>query len=220
MHPDLRSQGVGSQLFDVAADYAKELGIASVLVYATDDDHTRRFMTQRGFVEASRTVCSHMNPAMVAPLSAPDAVTLRPFRDLDDLKPVFLLDVETALDEPGPFDSSAAKFDAWLADHSIGPDFDAELALVAEVEGLLVGLATLYVNHDARTAMHSGTGVRAEFRGRGIARALKHSLLNRAAEHGITRVFTVNDTTNGPIRHLNDSFGFVPFTRRIAWVSS
>ncbi len=215
--PEYRSLGIGSRLFDTANAFLDELGMTSVLVYAAADDHTSRFMTQRSYSEASRTICSQINPSVVTLATVPTDVTLRTFSDFDDLQPVFVLDVETALDEPGPFDASAAKFDPWLVEHSVDPDFDAELALVAVVNGMLAGLASLRVDHDAGRAIHSFSGVRFQFRGSGIARVLKQSLLNRAAERGITNVLTVNDHTNGPIRHLNDSLGFVRFCCRISW---
>lgn len=215
--PDRRSAGIGSSLFEVADRYLADLGMTSVLVYATDDDHTSSFLTRRGFSEASRTVCTRVDPARVAPVVVPDNVTLRTFSDFDDLYPVFLLDVETTQDEPGPFDSSGAQYDPWLVSHSIDPDFDGDLALVAQINDTPVGLASLRVDRDANRAIHSFTGVRAAYRGRGIARTLKQSLLNRAAVRGIVSVTTVNDATNEPIRRINDSFGFEPFCRRISW---
>lgn len=54
------------------------------------------------------------------------------------------------------------------------------------------------------------TGTLREFRRRGLARLVKLATIRWAAEHGITAIYTGNDTENAPMLALNDSLGFHP----------
>lgn len=54
-----------------------------------------------------------------------------------------------------------------------------------------------------------------EYRGRGIARAVKLQSLAQAAELGVASVQTDNDSENAPMLHINERLGYV---RRPGWV--
>jgi RimJ/RimL family protein N-acetyltransferase len=47
-----------------------------------------------------------------------------------------------------------------------------------------------------------------EYRGRGIARAVKLQSLAQAAEHGVPLVYTDNDSENAPMLHINEKLGY------------
>jgi mycothiol synthase len=54
------------------------------------------------------------------------------------------------------------------------------------------------------------TGVLREFRRRGLARLAKLTTIRWAVEHGITAMFTGNDTENAAMLALNEELGFEP----------
>jgi GNAT superfamily N-acetyltransferase len=81
------------------------------------------------------------------------------------------------------------------------------LAAVADA-GELVGIACLVPMHGGSEAGHRFTGVAPDWRGRGVARALKVELLRWAATAGITRVFASNDEHNPAMRRVNDDLGY------------
>jgi GNAT superfamily N-acetyltransferase len=54
-----------------------------------------------------------------------------------------------------------------------------------------------------------------EYRGRGIARAVKLQSLAQAVELGVPNVCTDNDAENAPMLHINEALGYV---RRPGWV--
>ena len=56
--------------------------------------------------------------------------------------------------------------------------------------------------------MHDMTGVRRAWRGRGIAGALKRAEIRWAKENGFTRLETMNEERNEPIRRLNERHGY------------
>lgn len=62
---------------------------------------------------------------------------------------------------------------------------------------------------------HGLTGVRCEYRGKGIAMALKLQVIEYAKAHRYTLIKTGNDTENLPILSLNEKLGFV---RQPAWI--
>jgi RimJ/RimL family protein N-acetyltransferase len=49
-----------------------------------------------------------------------------------------------------------------------------------------------------------------EFRGRGLARAVKLQSLAQAAERGVPFVYTDNDSENAPMLHINQKLGYRP----------
>ncbi len=54
-----------------------------------------------------------------------------------------------------------------------------------------------------------------DYRGRGIARAVKLQSLAQAAQLGVPVLRTDNDAENAPMLHINESLGYV---RRPGWV--
>jgi mycothiol synthase len=65
------------------------------------------------------------------------------------------------------------------------------------------------------TPFHDLTGVKRAWRGRGIARALKHAQLNWAREQGYRALRTAMVDRNEPIRRLNAELGYEPIQGRI-----
>ena len=59
------------------------------------------------------------------------------------------------------------------------------------------------------------TGVRRDWRGRGIAGALKRTQLAWAKANGYERLETANETRNVPIQRLNERLGYRPFAERV-----
>jgi RimJ/RimL family protein N-acetyltransferase len=47
-----------------------------------------------------------------------------------------------------------------------------------------------------------------DFRGRGIARAVKLQTLGQAVELGVPTVHTTNDSENAPMLHINEMLGY------------
>ena len=75
----------------------------------------------------------------------------------------------------------------------------------------VIGYASLFMLPGSTTrAYHDMTAVRREFRGRGIARELKHATIAWAIDHGLTTLETGNDEANAPMRALNARLGYRP----------
>jgi GNAT superfamily N-acetyltransferase len=87
----------------------------------------------------------------------------------------------------------------------------------------LVGVSRLVRDRDRPATLdQSFTGTHPDFRGRGIAQALKLRGIDYARQHGYKEIRTSNDSTNDPMLHINRTIGFRPgptiivFERRLA----
>lgn len=59
------------------------------------------------------------------------------------------------------------------------------------------------------------TAVKAPFRGRGIATALKLAQIDRARAAGVQQLFTTNDEENVGMREVNKRLGYKPLPAEI-----
>jgi predicted GNAT family acetyltransferase len=131
---------------------------------------------------------------------------------------VFAVCAETAVDVPGTVGEQVpVDFDEWAAmevDPTTRPPALTTLALVG---GRVAGVARLYQS-DGETVYHAHTGVRREFRGRGIGRALKLAQLRAAREAGYRFAVTDNHVDNAPVARLNSRLGYEPFDVKLTLV--
>ena len=88
---------------------------------------------------------------------------------------------------------------------------------MAYVDGELAALTMLRVDRPSGRAQNNLTGVRRQYRGRGLARLLKTHSLHRVAQAGATSAITDNDETNAPMLAVNRSLGYRHLVRRVEW---
>jgi GNAT superfamily N-acetyltransferase len=89
------------------------------------------------------------------------------------------------------------------------PGCRPEAVFIAIAEGLYVGYSQLGGPHEAGDSLNqSMTGVRPEFRRRGIARALKLKGIEYALQEGYAGIVTNCAATNAPMLALNAGLGF------------
>ena len=79
---------------------------------------------------------------------------------------------------------------------------------VAIFEGRYVGINNIGVDVN-NNAFVDLTGVLPDFRGRGLAQALKRKGIEWALTQGIKKMFTANDLVNAPMLAVNQKFGFI-----------
>jgi GNAT superfamily N-acetyltransferase len=88
--------------------------------------------------------------------------------------------------------------------------FRADGQILAADGDRWVGLAAVGYNEETRTAYNAFTGVDRDYRGRGLALALKLLAIQRAREYGATSMRTGNDSRNAPILAINRKLGYRP----------
>jgi GNAT superfamily N-acetyltransferase len=113
-------------------------------------------------------------------------------------------------DIPGEDDAEMPSFEEWLSMDMQGAGDRPEATFIALEGGEVVAYAKLSLSLARPTvAMHDITGVRRDWRGHGIAGALKAAEIAWAKDNGYERLETQNEERNEPIRRLNERYGYV-----------
>jgi GNAT superfamily N-acetyltransferase len=93
----------------------------------------------------------------------------------------------------------------WMTSEMNNP----ESTFVALFGTEIIGVALLLTEEDkSQRAEHGLTAVRREWRGKGVASALKRHCLAWAAANGLAEVYTWTQRNNADMRRLNEHLGF------------
>lgn len=122
---------------------------------------------------------------------------------------------QTTCDVPSPFPVTMPIYDQWIKFYQ--PDHGAlwEGSFAAVHEGQIVGISTLETINDSTDVEVGFTAVRRDYRGRGIALALKLCTIAYAGAQGLSGIRTDNDSTNLAMWHINERLGF---RRGLVWI--
>ena len=200
-----RRRGVGAALLRALAAHLCDRGYETVGA-SVDDPGSLAFAERFGFREVDREVEQvreigdepwPLPPAGVEIVSvaarpelwraAYDPLAVEAFQD-------FALD--TALD---------VSLERWLSDWLAWP----EGMFLALANGDVIGCAGLERDADhPERAENALTAVRRDWRGRGVASALKRAALAFAAEQGVREVYTWTQRGNDDMRRLNEHLGY------------
>lgn len=211
VHPERTRRGAGALLLRTAEEHLAAVGATALFAWVLDEPDNRAFAERHGY-RASR--CAHflrldLANGTLPPLQAlPPGVELRTAADFaDDPRPLFELDAEATLDEPGDVDTEFTDYEAWLEETWRHPLNSHELTSVVLVDGRPAAFSAARTDGATRygTAM---TGSARAFRGRGLAKLAKNDSLHRARAAGYTEAFTGNDAGNGPMLAINKWFGY------------
>jgi len=205
--PALRRRGVGTALLRALAEHAVAHGYELAVAH-TESDGATEFGRRFGFEERGRQIeqVRRIGGDETAPL-LPDGVELvsladRPglhLRTFHELAASVLLELPLA----SPISITA---EDWERDWVSWPE-GSVVALAGEE---IVGCAGLIRDDDRPDrAEHSLTAVRPDWRGRGLAKAMKQRVIRWASEQGLCELYTWTQTGNQAMQAVNRSLGFV-----------
>jgi mycothiol synthase len=113
--------------------------------------------------------------------------------------------------------ATVAPISATLAEWETDWISDPAAMFLALAGDEVVGCAGLMLDHDQPDrAENALTAVRRDFRGRGVASALKRTTLVWAASNGIREVYTWTQRGNADMRRLNEHLGYVTRTESLS----
>lgn len=208
--PAARRRGVGSALLAEASSRALELNKRQLEGEVIESDvQSRAFLERRGYEVVGGEPAVALDLTALEPLRAepPEGIRIVSRAERPDLlEGMYEVSLEAERDIPDF--TGDRSFEAWRASDVDRPSLRPELSFVALAGDEVVGFASL---HDVgREAHNSLTAVKRAWRRRGVATALKRTLIAAAKEHGFLRLLTESETRNTPMRALNEKLGYVP----------
>lgn len=208
-----RRQGIGSQLLTWAGETAPLIGRSRLQVPCRGNRPAGiEFLQHRGFVEYDRMACVELPLAGVVapPVELPEGVRLSSLAAEPDLRQsAYEAAVEIFADLPDPEPVSAGSFEEWRMRDVDVPDGPLDAYLLAVVGDQVVGYCRLMNEERGVVVGHTMTGTRRGWRGRGVAKALKHAAIAWALDHGAQRMTAENAIGNEAMRGINRALGFV-----------
>ena len=205
--PGARRRGVGTAVLHALGAHAEALGFRTV-GSRVGDEGSFKFAARFGFRETGREVeqVRAIRPNEEAP-RLPGGVQIVSLAERPELRTrtyhELALQAFEDMPTPTPIAITAELWElewiTWL-----------EGSFVALTADEIVGCAGLVRDDDhPDRAEHSLTAVRRDWRGRGLARALKETIFVWAGAHGVGEIYTWTQTGNENMRAVNDKLGFV-----------
>jgi GNAT superfamily N-acetyltransferase len=226
VEPAWRTRGIGGRLFDLVVAHVGRLGAARTLAGVDRGDAaSAQFLANRGFHHNRDLQAWSVDPSatpldeLPARRAAAEAAGLRlvPVRRLVD-RPEDLYRFYASVERDLPTDDPiASTFWAWRTREFDTPLFDPDASFCVLDSGDPVAIAWIFTDREGRRAAHGLTGTLPTYRHRGLARLAKLASLAWLADHGVTVVYTDNDSTNGDMLALNEHLGFRPLVVIELW---
>ena len=228
--PAFQRRGVGSAFYERLIAEARARDALLVRSGAKESMAASvRFLTKRGFQEVQRTWESRLDVAAfewdrfagAAQRVAAQGITIATLaaegpRDLAVLRKVYDLSVECTADEPAFEPITCAPFELFVADEIEAPNALPEAYFLAKDGERYVGLSNLFARLAQPEVLSQGfTAVQRDYRGRGIAMALKLRGLQFARDGGYREIRTFNNSRNRPMLRINEALGF---QKEPAWI--
>ena len=221
VHPDWQRRGVGRRLYDAMAAELREKEAIVVRASARESNgESVRWLERRGFSEKMRDWESHLDVASVDATKFADKagvpegieiVTLKDEGPGDEacLRAVFEMGNAIGPDIPNPDVFTPTTFEYFLSGIR-NPNSLHDAYFLAKAGDRYVGISNLWRSEGSPDVLYQGlTGVVREYRGRGLAWALKMRTIAYARERGFRQIRTWNNTMNRPILNINEALGFV-----------
>lgn len=138
-------------------------------------------------------------------------------RDIGWKRKVYELEMKLTEDVPRPSEFRPPPFDNYVKNEFEGPEFMPDFWLIALDGDSYVGLSSLWKSGDDFESLETGlTGVRREYRRRGLALALKSQNIVAAKSLGARQIQTSNEENN-PMYQLNLRLGFQALPADVDW---
>ncbi len=223
VHPEQRSKGHGSSLYELLLAQLKLLKWNKLHTECTDSDAAAQdWLSRLGYKHIESEFSSKLDLKGYTPPADHSAamtrmeeqgIRLLTYGELDDPDKegkLWRLDEQIYYDMPSAVEYKKVSLERWRKRWKAPSRFQDKI-LLAERDGELLGLTELgFPGGLNANAMIETTGTLAPHRGKGIATALKYACIDRAVEEGIPAIVTGNAEGNEAILRINRKLGFQP----------
>jgi mycothiol synthase len=209
-----RRLGHGTALLRRVSEHVSSFGGTSLIAGATSTAvEILAFLAHHGFEEVGRMQDVELELAGAYPsLATPQGIVIVPLTaELDAGAHAVALEADADIPTSNPI--VTGDLERWRQ-RNLGSLAERELSFAALAGTDVVGFAILG-RAVPGVLEHYMTGVRRDFRGRGIAQALKRTQIVAAKEAGYERLRTQNDLANAAMRRVNERLGY---RARLEWV--
>lgn len=215
--PEARRRGTGSELLRTISRHARSIGKAAIQIGVSEGrPEGEAFLRRHGFVEYERARMATLDLAGLErpPIDPPDGVRLTSLEASPELVAgVHAVAEATFADIPGGDPIVAgdlAEFRARDVERPSIPPGGFAIA-VESATARVIGYASLiFQPGSTKLVWNDMTAVLPEWRGRGVARALKRATIGWAIDNGLEAIETGNDVANGPMKAVNAALGYRP----------
>ncbi|MCP4547444.1 MAG: GNAT family N-acetyltransferase [bacterium] len=221
VQPEARGDGIGAALYDkILAAVAEHDAVLVRSEVREDMEFERKWTTERGFVVDQREQESILKFEKFDPSQygadlkrvEEQGIRIVSYADLandpDRNRRYHDMDMEIAADVPNPDGFTPAEYDVWCKRMFESPNFLPELNLIAVDGDRYIGISNFWRTETEGRAETGLTGIRREYRKRGLATALKIKALTAAKEAGYDHTMTWNEEHNKGMLGINLRLGF------------
>lgn len=231
VNPKDQRHGVGSSLYEKLQADMNQLGATTAWMGIREDMRSpMMFAAKRGFTEKMRGWESTINPSHVdtAKFSAytdkatREGITFSTLEhelreDPDCYKKLYELVQVAFRDVPIPDTPTDTPYDQWVSFEMKNPNLIPESYMIAKHGDKYVGTSVVWRIKNEPHSLYQGlTGVLREYRGKGIAVALKLKVFDWARENKFNHIRTYNASTNEGMLAINMKLGF---KKDLAWIT-
>ena len=230
--PQHQNKGIGSQIYKKLAEETERLHATTLWANVKENmPSASAFASARGFTEKKRAWESRLDPSKV------DIASFQKYADKalnqgikittlseeqsqspDSLKKLYELVQETMIDVPMPAPYTRVSFEQWEAIEVKNPSLIPEGYFIAKHGARYVGLSSVWrIDKEPKSLGQSLTSVLRDYRGRGIAIALKLKVIDYALRNNYDKIKTWNDSDNAPMLAVNTKLGF---KREVGWITT
>lgn len=228
VQPDARGRGIGTRLWErIIAEAHKRGGTALRASVREDYADAIAFAERRGFKERERTWESRLDLATYDPAKFQDRTAIPPGiaittlarelpRDPEAMRRLYDLNNDLSPDVPRSDPATPPTFEMFR-EMVTGPGYAPEACFLAKDGDRWIGMSNIFTSEGDPKILYTGfTATRREYRGKGIAWAMKVRAVAWAKAGGYRELRTWNSTLNAPMLSINVRLGFV---KQPVWIA-